>query len=372
VADQSAKKLKILHTESSLGWGGQELRVWSESVGLRCYGFDVRIACSSESKFHSRLPCSLIDGFLIQLPISRKSLRALVACMTLVRHYRPDIIVTHSSTDSWLFTLANHFRPKSVRAKLVRTRHVRAEIAPNILTKWLYSQCSHVITTSDDIKAHIISALAVSPMRVSCVPTGVDDSFLNSVAESTRSKSIQKTVSHPLRLLMVATLRSWKGHIYAIEALKKHHGSELTVVGDGPQESNLKLLVDELDLADRVAFVGYQKDVKKYFLDSDIVLLPSYANEGISQTQLQAMALGKIVIASNIGGLNEVIEHGHTGYLVEPKSTDALVVAIKEIEANWEEWSECGFRASSLVKAEYSQEKQVSTVSQIYLDIVSA
>src|SRR6185369_16583499 len=96
--------MKILHTEASKGWGGQEIRVLDESEGLIARGHDVRLATPAEATIFEAAKRRAIPVRAIGLDRRRpKSLRALRA---LIREFAPDVVVSHSSSDSWLVALA--------------------------------------------------------------------------------------------------------------------------------------------------------------------------------------------------------------------------------------------------------------------------
>ena len=96
--------MKILHTESSCGWGGQEIRILTESAGLIARGHDVRIACPPEAPLATRAAHYGVP--VVHAAIARKNLKGLLAMKRLLLAERFDVVNTHSSTDSWLAGLA--------------------------------------------------------------------------------------------------------------------------------------------------------------------------------------------------------------------------------------------------------------------------
>ena len=116
----AGRPLTIVHTESSWGWGGQEVRILTEARGFLERGHDVRVVCTPESTMARRahefgVPAETID-------IQKKNGAGLKAAYNWLRRNSVDIINTHSSTDSWLFSLAA--RGMRRRPGIVRTRHV--------------------------------------------------------------------------------------------------------------------------------------------------------------------------------------------------------------------------------------------------------
>lgn len=363
--------IKVLHTESSEGWGGQELRS-AQEVRLLSErdDFEVQLFVSKNSQYEDR--AKVIRPFLITGPIGKKSVRAILAMRKRIRIFRPDIVSCHSSIDSWLVAIAQVMVRH--RFKIVRFRHVRAAVKSSLPTRWLYSQASLVITTSEDIKKHIQESLPLK-IPVISIPTGVDLHYFNLSEDPVFEKNLLKNQNsipkNSFVILMVSTLRSWKGHSYVIDALDRLPECFLIVVGDGPQENNLKYQVAARGLTDRVFFAGYKEDVVDFYKMADLFLQPSYANEGVSQSLYQACAMEMCVIASDIGGLNEVILHGVNGLLVEPKSSKSIIEAVLEVMSSGpERRKRLGTQARATVVANGSIDQMVTKTESCYQNLL--
>jgi glycosyltransferase involved in cell wall biosynthesis len=135
----------------------------------------------------------------------------------------------------------------------------------------------------------------------------------------------------------VATLRSWKGHRYLIDAapqLKAALGSRelaVLIVGDGPQQRVLTEQIRALDLGDTVRLLGNQSDVVPYLHAFDAFALPSYANEGVPQALLQAMACGISVVTTDAGAIGEVARHDRTALVVPKENASAMAQALAQL-----------------------------------------
>ena len=115
--------MKIVHTESSLGWGGQELRILAESKGLAKRGHELTLICPLEARIHGEAPSWGLRT--VALPIATKRLDGLLAVRRWLRANPPDVVSTHSSTDSWLVALGT-------RLPIVRTRHISAPVGTDL------------------------------------------------------------------------------------------------------------------------------------------------------------------------------------------------------------------------------------------------
>src|SRR5438477_13002153 len=157
--------MKIVHTESSLGWGGQELRILSESQGLARRGHDLTLICPLEARIYGEARNWGLRT--VALPIATKRLDGLLALRRWLRANPPDVVSTHSSTDSWLVAL-------SARGPIVRTRHISAPVPRNLLTRWLYGRATRIVTTGEALKRELVERIGVPAERIESVPTGAD------------------------------------------------------------------------------------------------------------------------------------------------------------------------------------------------------
>ena len=166
-------RLSILHTESSCGWGGQELRIISEAEGFRLRGHAVCIAAPPEARIYAEAGRRGLAA--LALPIAKKRPAGIVALRRELASRRWDVVNTHSSTDSWLAALALATLPRVARVPLVRTRHISAPISRNAATRWLYgSATAHVVTTGEALRRQVIDEAGLDAARVTSVPTGID------------------------------------------------------------------------------------------------------------------------------------------------------------------------------------------------------
>jgi len=163
------KRLSIVHTESSLVWGGQEIRVLSESQGLIRRGHDVKLICPSEARIHAEAGSWGVP--VIALPIAKKRPVGVNVLYEWLKRNRCDLVSTHSSTDSWLtaFALLALGRP----VPMVRTRHTSAPVPRNPPTRWLYTRATaRIVTTGETSKEELIRRNGFPHARIDSVPTG--------------------------------------------------------------------------------------------------------------------------------------------------------------------------------------------------------
>src|ERR1700691_3723542 len=145
--------MHIVHTEASLGWGGQEIRILGEAAGMIARGHRVSLLCPPAASIFSEAANRGVP--VTALPIARKNLRGLLALRGWFKNHVPDVVNTHSSTDSWLAALA--CASLSAPPPIVRTRHISAAVPNNTATRWLYRTATrHIVTTGEQLRAQLM------------------------------------------------------------------------------------------------------------------------------------------------------------------------------------------------------------------------
>ncbi|MGI9024166.1 MAG: glycosyltransferase family 4 protein [Burkholderiaceae bacterium] len=308
------RPLHIVHTESSCGWGGQELRILVESRGMIARGHRVTLLAPVAARIFAEASRYRVP--VIALPIEKKRLGAIGALRDWLRAHPVDVINTHSSTDSWVAALA--WASLKHAPTIVRTRHISAPVPENIASRWLYRRaCSYIVTTGASLRNALVARLRLDPSRVLSIPTGIDTTAFRPPTERERraARAAIGVSDDDFIVGIVATLRSWKGHRYLIEGFADAmrmtsdgtaNKMRLTIVGDGPQRQALEALVDTHRLRAHVRFAGNQPNVIPWLHAMDLFVLPSYANEGVPQAILQAMGCGVPVITTDAGAIGEI------------------------------------------------------------------
>jgi glycosyltransferase involved in cell wall biosynthesis len=360
------RPLSIVHTESSMGWGGQELRILSEARGMIRRGHTVRLICPPGSRILAEAPAWEIPVFA--LPIEKKRLVGLKCMYEWLRLERCHVVSTHSSTDSWLAAVA--LLALGRPCPMVRTRHISAPVSRTALTRWLYTRATaRIVTTGEALREQLVSRNGYRADRIESVPTGMDAERFRPGDRAAARAALGLPPAAPL-IGIVATLRSWKGHRYLVEAMRGlPDAAQLVMVGDGPQRPALEALVDKLGLRARVRFAGDQKDVLPWLHALDLFVLPSYANEGVPQALIQAMMAGLPCITTHVGSIAELAVHGKTALVVSPKDVKALRAAIERLMNDRTLQAALGTAAREHVKDAYSYERMLDRMEKVYREV---
>ena len=361
--------MHIVHSESSCGWGGQEIRVLEEAAGMLARGHRVTLLCPREARIHDEAASRGVPA--VALPIARKGLAGLFAMRAWLATAGCDVLNSHSSTDSWLAALALlGTRP---RPALVRTRHISAAIPDNIATRWLYQTATRrIVTTGERLREQLIRDNRFRPQTIVSVPTGID---LARFAPADRAQAKARLGLDPAQVCIgiVATLRSWKGHRYLVEAFAglEEKNARLLIVGDGPGRDNLREQVARLGLEARVLMPGNQSDVAPWLQALDVFALPSYANEGVPQALMQAMAAGVPVISTPVGSIGELVRHEKTGLIVPAQDAAALGAAIERLLAGPALGERLAQAARAWVSSRCSRERMLDSMEAVFQSVAA-
>jgi glycosyltransferase involved in cell wall biosynthesis len=248
----------------------------------------------------------------------------------IIKRINPGTLVTslyQSDILGYLVNISFNKRMISIQHDMVKKGSV---------IKWLkikaFKKADKIIAISNDVKKFLIEHFKVSASKIEIIYNGVDfDKFL----------SYQKLDKDWKPVFgIIARLDKIKGHIYILEALKKLKNEgiklpEFIFVGDGVERKNLENFAKENNLFN-VKFVGETLNIGQYLKQIDVFVFPSLS-EGLGIAILEALVAKKLIIASNVGGIKELVKNEKTGILVKPVNIDDLYKAIKWVLENRED-----------------------------------
>ncbi len=346
-----------------MGWGGQEIRILEEAQGMIARGHAVEIWAVAGSGI-------LVEAARRVLPhralsIGRKNLRGILAMRRALASVRPDIVNTHSSTDAWLL---------GERPPVVRTRHISAPVPDNLPTRWLYNHATrHIVTTGERLREILVRENRFRGDRITSIPTGIDPSRFRpgDKAEARRMLGLEPTARY---VGVVATLRSWKGHLYLIEAFARLAAGDATlrllVVGDGPMRPSIERKIAELKLAAKVMLAGRQDAVERWLQAMDVFCLPSYANEGVPQAVVQAMLCALPVVTTPVGSIVEAVTDQETALLVTPRDPRGLAAAIRRLLDDAALAERMGRAARAAAEVRFSRDAMIARMEAVFQGVV--
>jgi len=240
----------------------------------------------------------------------------------LIRRNRVDVINTHLTTASWLGNMAGRLTGVPVVA------HVHAADS-----KTFFQFAHYLVAIAKGVEQHLL-AQGVPQEKIHLLYYGIDlERYAHALP--VREAKVRLGLPEEARTVgVVGHLSPRKGHRFLIEALHRIEAETGPVhavfAGEGDLEETLREQAAALGMSERVHFLGFRRDVIEVVSAFDVFVLPSL-KEGLSIAVMEAMSLGRPVIATNIAGMPEVVRDGETGLLVPPEDVDALAVALVKL-----------------------------------------
>jgi glycosyltransferase involved in cell wall biosynthesis len=362
----AAKCLTIVHSETSSGWGGQEIRVFAEMRACRQRGHRLLLCAPPNTRIYEK--CAEAGFPIFPINDNRFGYPATIARLAaFFRQQRVDVVNTHSSRDGWIAGIAARLAGVPL---LIRSRHIEVDYPNRLLSRIAFRALPHhVITTSQRISDRLIDELHVNARRVSCIATGVDLSRFNPEVTGTLHRELSQPASVAL-VGMVSVLRSWKGHPDFLNAAKiladQAKPVHFVIAGEGDGRPDITARIQKLGLENRVTLLGHREDVPQVLASLDVLVLPSTAHEGIPQILLQGQAMAKAIVATEVGGIPEIVQDGETGLLVPARNPQKLAEQIGRVLNDPLLRRQLGERALDRARRDYSLETMCDRLDEVY------
>lgn len=227
-----------------------------------------------------------------------------------------------------------------------------------------------IVCCSGAVGRSVVSRIGGKIEHCTIIPFGVDIEQFEATAAATRRelglRDNQKVIGTVCRL--VEPKKGLRFLLQAMAVLARKYGQppcQLLIVGDGPSRHELELLREQLDLSSWVVFVGSRRDIPRVLHALDVFVLPSLY-EGFGIALLEAMAAGKPVIATAVGGIPEFVLSGETGLLIEPGNVEALADAIDRLLSHPQQARIMGAKGRIRVGESYHISTVVRQHEQVY------
>jgi len=388
--------IKVLRVIARLNMGGPALHVSYLSAGLQERGYDTTLVAGSlavgeesMADVAERLGVPIVTVPDLHREISPlRDLRAVYHVAALIRELRPQILHTHTAKAGTIGRLAAVLAGGAAPPIVVHTFHghvLRGYFGPlqsnlfRLLERWLARRTTALIAVSPEVRDDLV-ALGVAPAeKFTVVRLGIE------LQERVGSLNGDAQGLETRRLLGIAPDRFVVGWIGRMTAVKRTDDVLLAVrrlrdrgvdavlcmVGDGPDRETVERRARELGIVRSSLFLGYQDEVAPYYAVFDALILPS-ANEGTPVSAIEALAGGRPVVATQVGGVPDVVRDGVDGFLVQPGDVDAMAERLARLAADADLRRRMGEAGSASVRARYSVERLLDDVDALYRRLLAA
>ncbi|MBA3734315.1 MAG: glycosyltransferase family 4 protein [Actinobacteria bacterium] len=391
---RSEQPVKILRVIARLNMGGPALHVAYLTEGLRKRGYETTLVAGSLARGEDSMSF-VADAHGVEIAhideLGReisplKDLVATIRLARLIRKERPQILHTHTAKAGTVgrvaALLAGSRRPPIV----VHTFHghvLRGYFGPvrsllfRLLERWLASRTTALIAVSPQVRDDLVALGVAPPERFVVIRLGIELGERVSGEQNGRAES-RRYLGIPDDRFAVG----WIGRMTAVKrtddvllAFKRlrDNGVDamLCMVGDGPDRAQLERRAHELGIMRQVLFLGYQEEVASFYAAFDTLVLPS-SNEGTPVSAIEALAAGRPVVATRVGGVPDVVRDGEDGFLVEAGETDDLADRLERLARDPELRERMGRQGRERVLPRYAVERLVEDVDELYRSLLSA
>ena len=249
-----------------------------------------------------------------------------------------------------------------------------------MLETYVFKKVDAITTICEGLRSDI-SKRGIPTEKITVIPNAVDIERFSYGAQPDQTLRTQLGLQNKIVLGFIGSFYAYEGLPLLLEALPKildkQPETRLLLVGGGPQEALIKQKVQELKLEKQVLFTGRiaHGQVQDYYNQVDIFVyprLPMRLTDLVTPLKpLEAMAQGRLVVASDVGGHIELIKEGHTGYLFEAGNAEALATTVLDLLNHREQWDKLRTAGRQYVEQERNWAKSVSHYKNIYARLVS-
>lgn len=361
--DGHRRSLKILHIDPERAWGGGEVQVTGLLDYLASWGHANHLLCDPAGRLFEEVRGKKISVFPFAM-VNEVDLRPVLSLRRLIRKERYDIVHFHTKRAHALAAWLGRIYPG---VRYIVTRRMDYPIRKNWYNDLLYNgRVDGVVAISDKIAA-LLAGGGVRREQIRVIPSGIEPARFEEARRAAPGSGL------PI-IGTAAVLEERKGHRLLLEAAAelKRQGLRLLYrfAGEGSQKEALKRITAQLGLEAEVVFLGFVPDIPSFLAPIDIFVLPSL-HEGLGVAVLEAMAAGKPVIASRVGGIPELVEAEVTGLLVSPDDPRALAQAISRLISRRDLAREMGDKGWERVRRHFAMERMAKRNEEFYYELLA-
>jgi L-malate glycosyltransferase len=354
-----------LHIDTARTWRGGQNQVLLTVIGLREIGYRATLVAHPDGELRARAAEGL--DLIPIAPRTEVDLSAAWRLSRVVKRLKPDVVHAHDPHAVAMASLALSFGASSPAPALVASRRVDFHLKSNSFSRWKHRQVDCFIAASEAIRRMLVGD-GVPADRTVTVHEGIDVDHVLAAPAVNVHEAFWLPHGAPV-VGNVAALVPHKGHRHLIEAahlvVREVPDARFIILGEGELREQLERQVREYQLEKHVLLPGFRTDVLGCLKGFDLFVMSS-VTEGLGTSLLDAMACSKAIVATQAGGMPEVVDEGRTGFLVAPRDHHAMAQAIIRLlieEPLRRQMGEAGF---ARVRERFTVERMVVETAAVY------
>lgn len=360
---------KILHIYSSWTAGGAEKLMLSLAAELQKNGTDNIIAAPGDSYLYAKAKEMGLKAYAFSIRGSFAP-PGLIRLWKIIKAENVDILHAHQGKVFWPCIIMKLL--SGGKLKVVFHRH--AQLPHAFYSRSHYSRADAVIAISQAVADGLIEREKVDPDKVKVIYNGTDfDRFSTAVSGDDVRRRYELEGKLVAGTVAAMNRPKGKGQEYIIEAAQilkqRYPDARYLIVGTGEILDELKAFAVKMRVADSIIFTGYQEAVENYIAAMDVFCFLSWDTEGFGQVMVEAQAMGKPVIGTDIGGIPETLDDTRTGFIIPPCNSEMLAQVLSQLFDSAELRARMGGAARQYVTERFSNAAMAAAVLKLYEEI---
>lgn len=369
-------KIKILYVIATLDVGGTERQLVELAKKLDKEKFEPIVCCLTRGGVFKKE----LDSYGIRVVIIGKKLgydfSAILKLIKIIKKEKPKIVHTFLWTSNTIGRIAALFLrvPVIISSERCKVRPFKNLIS-RITDRFLSLFTDKIIANSESVRLDHIKKEKIGQNRIISIPNGIDLERFNPNFQKNNSLRLKFGLEERVVSIgAIGRLDVYKGYECFLMAMPQIFSEfkkvKFFIVGDGPLKTKLQKLANDLGVSSNVVFTGYIEDVREIYSILDIMVFTSLS-EGLSNVVLEAMAMGKPVIATNIDSNKELIENNETGILVKPSNYLELSQAVLKFVKNTDLRKKIGQNARIFIEKNHDISFLTKKLEDLYENLLN-
>jgi lipopolysaccharide/colanic/teichoic acid biosynthesis glycosyltransferase len=383
-------KIKIMRVITRLIIGGPTIHVVNLDNGLDKTRYEsILVSGKDNPEERSMLDYAVSRGIrpviipemVGEFSFKIRDIKALIKLYRLIRREKPHIVHTHTAKAGFLGRVAAWLAGVPL---IIHTYHghiLHGYFGPikswalQLMERTLARITDQIIAVSDQVKQDLVDYAIARQEKITVVPLGFDLSPFLTCQEQRGQFRKELGLKDEVKLIgIVGRIVPIKNHRLFLDAaaclIKEQPTVRFVIVGDGNLRYQKEQYAASLGISDKVIFTGWRRDLSRIYADLDVLVVSS-DNEGTPVSAIEAMASGCPVVATRVGGMQDLIQDGETGFLVPPKDAGALAISILNVLQKPDSTFQMVQVAREVAKERFSVQRLIKDTEHFYREIIN-
>jgi len=383
------KKIKIAQVITRLDWGGSTeiLRTICCNLDKEIYDLKLIIGLTNYPSAKTKEFLREFNDRVTVIPQLRRDINPLNDLLALIRLYlifrsgKFDVVHTHTAKAGVLGRLAARLYGGSIIVHTPHGHNFYGYFGPTLskiiiaIEKFLSSFTDKIIALTELEQKDLLRFKITGADRIVLIRQGLElDRYMQANIDKDKIKKELNIQPHENVLGMIGRLEPVKGPLYFVEAAKdiieEFPETKFLIVGEGILRKRLERRIEILGLKEKFIFTGWREDMPEIISVLDLLIFPSL-NEAVGMVLIEAQACGVPVVATEVGGIPEIVNNNRTGILVPAGDSKELARAVNCLLGDKQKRSQLSKEAQDWIKDKFKVQEMIDKLSELYKELIS-